>query len=149
MNKRDIPYTIVKSLQTPHIPVMAKLRKLFFIIEIHLFWPTSFFILTLSAFIPPLVNPIFGRTVMGFLLPKLSSFILTLSSILLIFIVYFDHKMRENVSVKTSIKNIPLLFIQRYMLTIISYVFSSLPALEAQTRMLLGKKLEYKVTEKI
>lgn len=145
----DIPYTIVKSLQTPHIPVMAKLRKLFFIIEIHLFWPTSFFILTLSAFIPPLVNPIFGRTVMGFLLPKLSSFILTLSSILLIFIVYFDHKMRENVSVKTSIKNIPLLFIQWYMLPIISFVFSSLPALEAHTRMLLGKKLEYKVTEKI
>jgi len=145
----DIPYTIVKTFQTPHIPLLAKLRKLAYLIEIHLFWPTSFFVLTLSAFIPPLINPSFKRTVLGFLLPKISSFILTLSSVLLIFIVYFDHKMREKVKVKTSLKNLPLLFIQWYMLPIISFVFSSLPALEAHTRLLLGKKLEYKVTEKI
>ena len=30
-----------------------------------------------------------------------------------------------------------------------THLFSSLPALEAHTRMLLGKKLEYRVTEKI
>lgn len=145
----DIPYAIVKSLQTPHISFFAKLRKILFLIEIHLLWPSSFFILTLSAFIPPLVNQGFKRTVMGYLLPKLSSFILTMSSLMLVFILYFDHKMREKVNIKTQLRHVPLLFIQWYLLPIISFFFSSLPALEAHTRLLLGKKLEYKVTEKV
>lgn len=144
----DIPYAIKRSFQTPHIPFFSKLRKVLFLMEIHVFWPSSFFILTLSAFIPPLVNPGFKRTVMGFLLPKLSSFILTSSSLLLIFIIYFDHKMREKIKIKTELKNVPLLLVQWYFLPVISFFFSSLPALEAHTRMLFGKKLEYKVTEK-
>jgi hypothetical protein len=145
----DIPYAIKRFFETPHIPVFLKLRKILLLVETHLFWPTSFFILTLSASIPPLINPVFKRTVMGFLLPKLSSLILTASSLLLIFILYFDYKMREKVNVKTKISHVPLLFIQWYFLPIISFLFSSLPALEAHTRLLMGKKLEYKVTEKI
>ncbi len=145
----DIPYTIVRFFDTPHIRPIAKLRKILFVAETHMLWPTSFFILTVSASIPPLVNPAFQRTVLGFILPKLSSFILTSTSVLLLVILYFDHKTRATVQVKTRLRSIPLLFVQWYLLPIISFAFSSLPALEAHTRMLLGKKLEYKVTEKI
>lgn len=144
----DVPYAIVRSLETPHINPILKLRKILFLIEKDVFWSTSFFILTLSAFIPALVNPTFARTVMGFILPRFSSLILTLSSLLLLVTLYFDHKMREKIKVKTRLRNIPLLFVQWYMLPLISFFFSSLPALEAHTRVLLGKKLEYKVTEK-
>lgn len=145
----DIPYAIKKFFETPHINPIVKLRKILFIIEIHLLWPTSAFLLSLSGFIPPLLNPVFRRTSMGFWLPKMSAIILTLSTFLLFFTLYFDHKMRERVNIKTELKNIPLLFIQWYFLPIISFLFASLPALEAHTRLLLGKKLEYKVTEKV
>lgn len=145
----DIPYAIKRSLETPHISSSLKLNKIMLLVETHLLWPTSFFILTISASIPSIVNPAFGRTVMGELLPRVSSFILTISSLLLIFILYFDYKMRERVDVKTSMVNLPLLFVQWFFLPVISFFLSSLPALEAHTRMLLGKKIEYKVTEKI
>lgn len=145
----DIPYAIKRFFETPHIRAWPKLKKILFMIEVHLWWPTSFFILTLSAWIPGLVNQSFGRTVMGYILPRLSSVILTFTSVLLFVILYFDHKMREQIKVKTQLRNIPILFIQWYFLPIISFVFSSLPALEAHTRLLLGKKLEYKVTEKL
>lgn len=145
----DIPYTIVRFFDTPHIRPIAKLKKIMLVAETHMLWPTSFFILTVSASIPPLVNPAFQRTVLGFILPKLASFILTSTSILLLVILYFDHKTRATVDVKTRLRNIPLLFVQWYLLPITSFIFSSLPALEAHTRMLLGKKLEYKVTEKM
>lgn len=144
----DIPYAIKKSFETPQIKPLIKLRKLILLIETHLFWPTAFFVLTLSSSIPPLVNPVFKRTVMGFLLPKLASAILTISSFLLLFVLYFDHKMREKMKVKTRLRNLPLLFVQWYFLPLVSFVFASLPALEAHTRLLLGKKIEYKVTEK-
>lgn len=144
----DIPYAVKRSFETPHISPVVKLRKLLLLVETHLFWPTAFFILTLSSSIPPLVNPVFKRTVMGFVLPKLSSLILTISSFLLVFVLYFDHKMREKIAVKTKIRNLPLLFVQWYFLPLVSFIFASLPALEAHTRLLLGKKIEYKVTEK-
>lgn len=145
----DIPYGIIRALHSPHIRFTTKFRRLLHVTETHFFWPTSFFLLTIGASIPPLVNPVFKSTVLGFWLPKLSSFILTLSSVVLVLAVYLDYKLRERAKIKTELKNVPMLFIQWYLLPIISFIFASLPALEAHTRMLLGKKIEYKVTEKI
>src|SRR3989338_3578160 len=145
----DVGYVLKRFFQTPHINFWQKLKKIIFIIETHLFWPVSFFILTISASIPPLINPSFKRTVLGLLLPKLSALILTLSSGMLILYIYLDIKLRQKVNMKTGIANLPLLIIQWYFLPVVSFFFSSLPALDAHTRILLGKKLKYKVTEKV
>lgn len=145
----DIPYAIKKSFETPKINLLLKLKKIFQLSEAHLMWPTTFFIVTISASIPSLINPIFKRTVMGFFLPKSTSVLLTITSLLLLFFLYFDYKLREKVKIKTRLVSVPLLFIQWYFLPLISFLFSSLPALEAHTRMLMGKRIEYKVTEKI
>ena len=145
----DVGYVLKKFFVTPHINIMAKLKKIFFIAETHLLWPISFFILTISASIPPLINPIFKRTVLGFLLPRLSGFILTFSSLMLILYVFLDIKLRQKVNMKTEIYKLPLLIVQWYLLPVISFFFSSLPALDAHTRILLGKRLKYKVTEKV
>ena len=145
----DVGYVLKKSFQTPQIHFWPKFRKIIFIAETHLFWPVSFFIFTISASIPPLINPVFKKTVLGFLLPQLSGFILTLSSAMLLLYIYLDIKIRQKVNMKTSIYNLPLLLIQWYLLPIVSFFFSSLPALDAHTRILLGKKLKYKVTEKV
>jgi len=145
----DVGYALKKFFQSSHINFSDKIKKLIFIAETHLFWPVSFFILTISASIPPLINPIFKRTVLGFLLPQLSGLILTLSSVMLILYIYLDIKIRARVNMKTKILNLPLLLIQWYFLPIVSFFFSSLPALDAHTRILLGKKLKYKVTEKV
>lgn len=145
----DVGYVLKKFFVTPHINIIAKLKKIFFIAETHLLWPVSFFILTISASIPPLINPIFKRTVLGFLLPRLSGFILTFSSLMLILYIVLDIKLRQKVNMKTELYKLPLLIVQWYLLPVISFFFSSLPALDAHTRILLGKKLKYKVTEKV
>lgn len=145
----DVGYALKKFFHSPQVNFFDKLKKIIFIAETHLFWPISFFILTLSAFIPPLINPFFKKTVLGFLLPKISGLILTLSSIMLILYIYLDIKIRQKINIKTKMINFPFLIIQWYFLPVISFFFSSLPALEAHTRILVGKKLKYKVTEKV
>ncbi|MCX7955745.1 MAG: glycosyltransferase family 2 protein [Patescibacteria group bacterium] len=145
----DVGYFIKNFFKTPHINLLIKLKKLFFLIETHLLWPVSFFILTISASIPPLINPVFKNTVLGFILPKTSALILTLTSSFLILYFYLDIKIREKIKIKTKISNLPILFVQWYFLPIVSFFFSSLPALDSHTRILFGKKLKYKVTEKI
>jgi len=145
----DISYAWSKMFITPHIRMWDKVKKLVFLMETHLFWPTSFFILTISASIPPLVNPVFKRTVLGFLLPQLSGFILTAASALILLYVYLDIKLRQNLNVEVKKRYLPIMFVQWFLLPAVSFVLSSVPALEAHTRILLGKKIVYKVTEKV
>lgn len=145
----DIGYSLKKFFVTPHIPVRVKLKKILYLTESHLLWPTSFFILTVSASIPPLVNPVFKRTVLGFLLPQMSGFILTVATSMVIIYIYLDIKIREKIKIQTKLINMPMLIVQWYLLPLVSFVLSALPALEAHTRLLLGKKITYKVTEKV
>ncbi len=145
----DIGYALKMFFKTPKINPWVKIKKILFLMETHLLWPTSFFMLTISASIPPLINPVFKRTVLGLLLPQLSGLILTLASLLLILYVYLDIKLRQKVHLKTKLNALPLLFIQWYFLPLVSFLFSSLPALESHTRLLMGKKMKYKVTEKV
>ncbi len=144
----DISYALKQSFKKSKISIWAKLKILRILIETHLFWSISFFILTLSASIPPLINPNFRHTVIGFLLPQLSSIILTLSSLVLIIYIYLDISLRKNLKIYTKPQAVPILILQWYLLPLISFVLSSLPALDAHTRLLVGKKIKYKVTEK-
>ena len=145
----DVPYSIARFFNSPHINFWVKLRRILFVTENHFMWPTAFFLLTVSASIPGLINPGFERTVLGLLLPKLASFILSSASFMLLLAIYFDYQLRKRINIDTSWKQVPMLFIQWYLLPAVSFVFSALPALDAHTRMLLGKKLEYKTTKKV
>jgi cellulose synthase/poly-beta-1,6-N-acetylglucosamine synthase-like glycosyltransferase len=145
----DIAYFWNRAFTTPHISTRVKLKRFLTLAESHLLWPTSFFILTVSGWIPPLVNPVFKRTVLGFILPQLSGFILTVATALLVLYVYLDIKLRQKLQVQTRLINLPILLVQWYLLPVVSFVLSSLPALDAHTRLLIGKKITYKVTEKV
>lgn len=145
----DVPYAVHKFFTSPNIPIIPKFFRTFFVAESHLFWPTSFFILTLAASIPAIVNPAFSRTSLGYNLPKLSGLILTITTLFLIVLIIIDTKSRPKRPASYSIAKTPLLIFQWLFLPLVTFFFSSLPALEAHTRLMLGKRLEYKVTEKV
>ena len=145
----DVSYTLKKLFTTPHIDFFTKLKKIINLAEGHLLWPTSFFILTVSASIPPLINPVFKRTVLGYLLPQLSGLILTMATSMLLLYTFLDIKIRQKIKMKFKLISLPFIFIQWYFLPLVSFLFSSLPALDAHTRLLFNKKIEYKVTEKV
>ncbi len=145
----DIGYALRKSLTSPHISLKTKFKKIAFLSKNHLLWPISFFILTISASIPPIINPAFKNTVLGFLLPQLSGFILTVSSSMILVYVYIDIHIRKKMKVETPITALPLMIIQWYFLPFISFFLSALPALESHTRIILKKNITYKVTEKV
>lgn len=145
----DISYFWNNMFTARHIRPHIKAQKFLQLVETHLLWPTSFFILTIGGWIPPLVNETFGRTVLGFILPQLTGIILTLATAMLFLYLYLDIKLRHRLKQKTPLMQIPLFFIQWYLLPLVSFILSALPALDAHTRLLFGKKIEYKVTEKV
>jgi hypothetical protein len=145
----DVGYALRKSIITPQIPLWTKIKKIMFLSKNHLLWPVSFFILTISASVPALVNPAFKNTVLGFLLPQLSGLILTVSTSMIVIYLYIDIKVRKKMNVDTSITALPLMVVQWFFLPVISFFLSALPALESHTRIILKKNITYKVTEKV
>jgi hypothetical protein len=119
------------------------------LVDTHLIWPTNWFILTLGSNIPPLVNPVFSRTVLGHTLPAVSSLILTISTLFIIMVVIVDIKLKPPRPQSFKVWKTPMLYLQWLSLPVVGFILSSLPGLDAHTRLLLGKRLEYRVTEKI
>lgn len=145
----DIPYVIKNAVLHTEISSLDRSRKVLHLLEQHVFWPSNWFILTIGSVIPPLVNPAFSRTVLGHNLSQLSSGILTLSMTFMLVIIILDARTKPPRPKEFSAWKLPFLYLQWLSLPIVSFFLNALPGLDAHTRMILGKRLEYRVTEKV
>jgi len=132
----------------PNVPFMRKTIMLYNVLLDHFLWPANWFIITIAANIIPLINPVFQRTTLGYTLPRLAGFLLTSCIIALFAMIIIDYKNRpKNLSVS---KFRELLFpLQFILIPIVGFFLSTLPALISHTQLIRGKRLEYKVTEKL
>lgn len=127
-------------------PFWDKTIRVFKVIEDHFMWPVNWFIITIGANMPPLLNENYSRTVIGKTLPQVSSTILTLSLASLMAMIFIDLKARPKRDLPWWRKILsPFEFI---LLPVVGFFFSALPGLDAHTRLMMGKYMEYRVTEK-
>jgi cellulose synthase/poly-beta-1,6-N-acetylglucosamine synthase-like glycosyltransferase len=145
----DIPFVIRNAVIHTEIPPLDRFRRCVTILEHHIFWPANWFVLTLGSTLPPLINPAFGRTLLGHNLAQLSSGILTISTVFLFIVFVIDWRMKPPRPKDFAAWKLPFLYLQWFALPVISLILSALPGLDAHTRLMLGKRLEYRVTEKV
>lgn len=145
----DDAYIIRQFILSDNIPFWDKTMRVFKVIEDHFLWPVNWFAVTVSAFLPPLLNEQFSRTIIGKTLPQVTSTLLTLSLVSMIVIFVIDAINRPPRPNKRRILSIITQPLEFLMLPIIGFFFSSLPGIDAHTRLMLGKYIEYKVTEKV
>jgi hypothetical protein len=146
----DIPYAVKQAINHPEIPLLTRFFRVYKVIETHLIWSTNWFILTLGAWLPALINPFFKQTALSYNLPKISQWILTVCLLFLIVMIFIDRAIRP----KTTKQELSRWFglwetIQWVLMPIAALFMSVLPAIDSQTRLMIGKRLEYRVTEKI
>ncbi len=135
-------------LTIPNVPFFRKTHLVFNVLVDHFLWPVNWFIITIAANIMPFVNPVFTRTTLGYNLPRMAGFILTLCLLATFGMIIIDYRQRSSHQ-KTSKKRQLLFPLEFLLLPIIGFFLSSLPALISHTQLMLGKRLEYKVTEKL
>lgn len=145
----DDPYILKNYVLTNDIPLGDKTVRVLRIIEDHFLWPVNWFIVTLGVTIPTLVNPNFSRTVIGYTLPQFSSFMLTICLLFLAVIVFIDMRQRPARPARVSRYRAWLLPFEFILMPIVGFFFNALPGLDAHTRLMLGKYMEYRVTEKV
>lgn len=145
----DDPWIIKNYLSTPEIPFWDKTMRLLTALWAHFLWPVNWFIITLGITIPTLLNPAFGRTTLGYTVPKLSSFILTVALAFLVVTLVIDYIYKPKRPQGFPLWRAILVPFEFVLMPIAGFFFSALPGLDAHTRLMLGKYIEYKVTEKV
>lgn len=145
----DDAYVIKHWMSSPQIPWWQKTKRMLKVTEEHFLWPVNWFIITLGATVPILVNPEFRETVLGHNLPLFSAYILNLCLLGLLVIIVIDLKQRPGRPEEVSIMRRLVDFFEFLLLPIVGFVFQALPGLDAHTRLMFGRYMEYKVTEKV
>lgn len=143
----DIPYALEQSRLHPEIPFLTRFLRIFKLIKTHFIWSSNWFILTLGTSLPVILNPRFFNTALGYNLPRISNIILSICLIPLFVLIILDWKLRPD-SQKKGLKNILLNIFQWPLTPIATLALSVIPGLHSHTRLMFGKRLEYKTTNK-
>jgi hypothetical protein len=137
-------------LTVPGVSFWKKTPLVMNVIVDHILWPVNWFIITISANLVALVNPVFTRTALGYSLPQISAFILTLCLLSILAMIYVDYTLGPKKSKAKRSKLRKILFPLEFLfMPVAGFFLSALPALISHIQLIIGKRLEYKVTEKV
>jgi hypothetical protein len=144
----DIQFVVRKSFENTRISWGNKLVQLGRLIESHFSQATAPLLLSFVGYLPLYLNHNFSYDTLAHNLPVILSRILTLASV-----TYF-------ITIGISLISLPprperyrrargiWMVLQWGLLPVTSIIFSSFAAINAQTRLMLGRYLEFYVTEK-
>lgn len=145
----DDPWIIKNYFLTPEVPFWDKTMRLFYVVWQHFMWPVNWFIITLGLTVPSLLNPRFARTALGYTVPRLSSWVLTLALVFLVVMLVIDRIYKPKRPKGFPLWRAILMPFEFVLMPIAGFFFSALPGIDAHTRLMLGRYIEYKVTEKV
>lgn len=145
----DIPYVMTNFIGNNKLPFWHKWIQTGRLIEGHYSWSTTSIILACVGWMPSLLNSTFRNTVLAYNFPVIYSRILTVAMIglvvtLTISLLLLPPKPKKSLTWSVIME---WLF-SPILLPLSNIIFSSFPAIDSQTRLLLGKYLEFRVTEK-
>lgn len=143
-----IPFIIRQYFKNKRIDFWDKTDKLTFIIWSYFKWGTLALFISFGGLMIPLVNPEFSQSVVSYNLSVISSWILTAAFVGLISTVYVHEKTAPPRPANWSIFKKIRSYLQWFLIPIVLVTIASLPAIDAQTSLMLGRYLEYRVTRK-
>jgi hypothetical protein len=144
----DIPFFIDNALTHSEIPLRQRLERLFALWLDHINWAIAPFIIVFGTNVPLFLNESFRQTYLGQQLGVYAGWLLTGALAALIVLVFIEDQLAPPRPKEWGIGMHVVSWLQWLMLPIVGVIFTNLPALDAQTRLLTGRRLEYHVTEK-
>jgi hypothetical protein len=145
----DIPYFLFGFLKNKKIPISKKISLGFELIEGHWSWATASILIFLLGWLPLILGgERFNQTLLSYNLPLITRNILTFSMIGLIFSIYFSLNLLPPESIEYGKIKYFLFAFQWFWIPLTMIIFVSLPALDAQTRLMLARYMGFWPTEK-
>jgi hypothetical protein len=144
----DIPYVLRRLVRCHEIPLYARLGRVFYYTEDHIAWPVHWFLITLGAHAMGYLAPVFSATLLGQTLASLASWILTACVPCLCTAAWVDWRLRPERESPSPWWSTVLSTGSWFLLPVLGLIGAALPALDAHTRLMLGRTLQYQVTAK-
>src|SRR5947209_85463 len=145
----DIPYVTLGALRARNLPWYTRVMRVVWYVEEHLMWPSHWFLLTLGGLIPSLINPAYARSPLGMWQASLVSAIMGLCLPCLLLVIVVDWRLRPQHPEGEDPVDVLIGWASFALLPVCGLLLCALPALDAHTRLLTGRRLEYRVTEKV
>jgi hypothetical protein len=147
-NVEYYPHLIPKLLKSK-APLWDKTYKLFQYVEGNFNWATASILILLLGRLPLYIGGSeFTATVTAFNLPEATKVLMWIASFFLVFSVYINLILLPPRPKKYGVSRSVMMYLQWFLVPITSVIFGSLPAIEAQTRLMLARYLEFWVTPK-
>ena len=144
----DIPYVVRNAFRHSEIPFWSRAWRILNLFGEHINWAIAPFVIMFGATVPLLINPAFAETTLGQNLPLYASTMLSIGLVALIVLIWVEYRIVPPRPAEWGWWPRFLSYAQWIGLPFVGIFFSNLPALDAQTRLLTGRYLEYRVTEK-
>ncbi len=140
---------LVPRLIRSRAPWWDKYYKLFQYVEGNFNWATASVLISSLGWAPLLFGgQAFTESVIAFNLPQATRALMTIATGFLIFSVYINLILLPPRPKKYGPWRSIMMYLQWFLVPITSVIFGSLPAIEAQTRLMFGRYLEFWVTPK-
>lgn len=143
-----LPFIVSQYFKRTDIDFWDKTDKLFFVIWTNLKWGTLALFITFGGILIPYINPDYKASVLSINLPIVSSWILTAAFLGLFATIYVHEKTVPPRPKKWGIITRIWSYIQWLLVPVVLITISTIPAIDAQTSLMFGKYLEFRVTRK-
>ena len=146
----NIPYFLFGFLKNKKIKARTKIYWAFHILESFWSWATNSFLIFLLGWLPLVLGGShFGTTVLAYNTPRLTRIILTCAMLGIIISLYLSILLLPTRPIRFGRHKYVYMAVQWVMIPITLIFLGSLPAIEAETRLMLGKYLGFWPTPKI
>jgi hypothetical protein len=136
-------------LRKNRIPLWARLRHAFRFLEGHVSWATWSIMLSVIGLLPGiLAGRQFSETIVYYNAPRISSVIFQLSYVALFLLILVSLLLLPKRRTNIPLWKKSLFVLQWFFLPITFILLSTIPALEAQTRLMLGRYMGFYITDK-
>jgi cellulose synthase/poly-beta-1,6-N-acetylglucosamine synthase-like glycosyltransferase len=145
----DVPYVMRRLFRHPEIPLWLRLYRFMVLFLTHLDWIFLPVLLFFGADLPVWASVDFSITDLGQNLWLYSSLLMTAAMSSIVVLIAVEHRLLPPKPAHWGRFRRGIVYLQYFTYPVVAMMLSVLPALESHTRLLLGKYLEYRVTEKV
>lgn len=143
-----IPYIVKEYFKRTDIDFWNKTDRLLFVIWGNLRWGFLAIFVTFGGSLLTFLNPQYSQSVLAVNLPIISSWILTAAFIGLFATIYVNEKTAPPRPKNWSWLNHIWSYMQWLLVPVVMITITTIPAIHAQTSLMLGKYLEFRTTTK-
>lgn len=143
-----VPYIVIESYKNRSIPFWDKTVKIYRLLEGNYSWATASVFIAVMAWLPLLIGPGFRETVLGVNILSMVRTLMAFTWIGIVVSIWISLLLLPPKPAKYGKRKFIEMVAQWLLVPIQASLFSSFPAVDAQTRLMLGKYLTFRVTEK-